>query len=42
MPFHDMNEWGIMGKHIMLMALDDSHRVLPHIIVSHNSRQIGV
>ena len=27
-----MNEWGIMGKYIMLMALDDSHRVLPHII----------
>jgi len=31
-----------MEKHIMLMALDDSHHVLPHIITFHNSRQIGV
>ena len=37
------HEWmGNYGKHIMLMALDDSHRVLPHIIAFHNSRQIGV
>ena len=41
-PPHGMNEWGIMGKYIMLMALDDSHRVLPHIIAFRNSRQIGV
>ena len=42
MPSHGMNEWGIMGKYIMLMALNDSHRVLPHIIASHDLRQIGV
>jgi len=41
-PPHGMNEWGIMGKYIMLMELVDSHRVLPHIIAFHNSRQIGV